>query len=170
MIFNFDKFLSKKETTPESPIESTELSIEQKQEKLENECIAEAEKLDISIAELKSDIDKFGGVEKFKEYFEANNNFEAYRTQHSLERDIDISKMNSNLNLVLFNVTAGLGVLFAKMTTGEDEIPMEVVYGMLSAITLTVSIAGYFKARKLKREKNINDLKFKMTGVGAQDR
>ena len=55
MEFNFEKNTPKEETPAELEVQ---LSEEQKQLKFEEECIAESEKLGVSIQELKKEIGK----------------------------------------------------------------------------------------------------------------
>lgn len=67
MKFNFDKHIPDEEKEPknETAEQLEELSEEERQEKFEQECIAEAEKLDLKLSELKQEIDSLGGPEKF---------------------------------------------------------------------------------------------------------
>lgn len=193
MKFDFENHIPKveKEEIVEDPL--TEL---EKQQKFEEECINEANKLNISLIGLKNDIDAFGGEEKFKEIYEGssrwNNRKEgvtenlAGETQRELDKESKIDKgiaiglpttmlgIATVMNLLDMNHPNHLGyenivdsIQALKMGVADVGNYLQVIVAAVTAFGVTFSgkfaLDEVFRSRKAKREKEINDLKFKMT-------
>lgn len=136
MKFGFENHVK----TPEVKSEEIEkeLSEEEKQQKFEEECIAEASKLKVSLGELKKDIDVMGGEEKFKEHFEKatgwsglnedgsmkENKNVAGDTQRGLERNI-----NGTSDFVttgkLAALVAGITILMNMIDTNNNNVDID---------------------------------------------
>jgi hypothetical protein len=68
MQFGFEKHVK---TSEVKPVEiEKELTEEERQQKFQQECLIELDKLGTNLERVKADIDSFGGLEKFKEHFE----------------------------------------------------------------------------------------------------
>ncbi len=136
MKFGFEKHVK---TLEVKPVEiEKELSEEEKQQKFEEECIAEAGKLKVSLEELKKDIDALGGEEKFKEYFEQPTMWQgknedgsdkvkqnvAGHTQSGLERSIDM-KSDFMTTGKLTALVAGITIILNMIDTNNNNIDID---------------------------------------------
>lgn len=193
MKFSFEK-IPTEEKVPEP-----ELS----QEKFDEQILQEAQKLDVNIAELKSEIDKYGGPEKFKEKYETKINEynnaagEQIGTLEQQSKDANIeAKTSTAIGSIMTALSAGIAYLPGMNAEGEvfDASPIEnfrqawesgikdmpewlhhgFMVGAAAMAFVTLVTGGFFfkqaieekiESRKLKHQKKVDELKFKMTGT-----
>ncbi len=193
MKFSFEK--PKKSPEVEKPeLESQEtqegeenLSDLEQQERFDAECAQEAEKLEVGIETLKAEIDALGGPEKFKEIFEtktgpntnknraADFSWEKSFGARSAEEGARISKGVVIFGAILTSVEAFLIHLQNNdipegMESYSDALHVSAGIGALMMAGGSISfIKEKFKARRLEKQKKIETLKFKMTGVEVNE-
>lgn len=192
------KFNFEKHGIPEKPKEE-KVEKEKIQEELESEIIAETEKLGLNLHKLKEEIDQYGGVEKFKEYFEGGmgSQNEAGKEIHRLNSESRHEKTSfytsSKIAASLLALTAyfdyRVGIAsgqgkFDDISTQIEKLKDSILSGdkaeiavattgvvivaipaLMTGIMSTEAIKNFFKMRRLNKEKQKQELKFKMTGT-----
>jgi len=170
MKFNFEKHIKKEEPKPK---ENPELT----QEQFDEQILAEAQKLGTNLEQFKTEIDQYGGVEKFKEYFESRGKEDlsknkAGETLSGLSSRVDytkeVSKDRAKIAALCYGISA-LAVALGIHEGAESSIVAGSSVGglmfLLSSGMLISSIKQKINARKLNRQKKKEELKFKMTGT-----
>ncbi len=124
--FEFSKYV------PPSPVEEpkTEIEKEQTQEEFEAEILAEAEKLNTNVQKLKTEIDQYGGVEKFKEYFERKTGYTSGSVEQNVAgvtlRDLsskaDQEKHDSKIYLMVGGLLTALSVAIEYAYIAQNDI------------------------------------------------
>ena len=173
MAYSFEKIKTKTpEPEPEIP--------EKTQEQFDLEIEKEAEKLKVSLESLKTEIDEFGGPEKFKEYFEKADMFgsvggkdvviqnkaggELNYLSHQEKREKSSAKTMAKVAALCY----GISVLVAVGIHEGGDIGGGVMAGLMFIVgsgSLIGSIKDRLNACKLNRQKKKEELKFKMTGT-----
>jgi len=171
MQFNFEKH-TKEEPKPKNP--------ELTQEQFDEQILAEAKKLGTNLEQLKSEIDQYGGVEKFKEHFEKQGAYSSYGKNKASEEinrmshEVRDSKNQAKLFILISTLLIGLSACFQNADTGQgiwSDDPGVVMTSLYSIFAvggvgfLIGSIKQRIDARKLNRQKKKEELKFKMTGT-----
>ena len=154
--------------------------VEKTQEEFDLEIEQEADKLGASLQKLKAEIDEYGGPEKFKEYFSKGaSDFsfknKAKQTIDNLSYKSNEAKGNAKMYAIPAIVATAFVVLLEFLGRNEQGILSEdpqlmqiAISALFSAVgvgTAIASISEKFKARKLNRQKQKEELKFKMTGT-----
>jgi len=167
------EFKSYERTT--KPVESVELT----QEQFDEQILVEAEKLKTNIGQLKSEIDQFGGVEAFKKYFETqhssntnNAGTELNRLYSDVESKKDESIKFAKLGTLCVTIAAVVtGAMVYESGSGKGDMADTVLLALPLILSITgvgmfiESIKDKIEARKIKRQKQKEELKFKMTGT-----
>jgi len=179
------KFSFEKNTQYEpNPEENKELT--QEQFEFDRQILAEAEKLETNVEQLKEEIDLLGGVEKFKEYYEKDLVFsgdlsevkENRAGQHlnDLSYEARNEKFSAKNNAKLAAICYGISALTFALGINEEGSPQVAVDAMaglmfiIGSIGVISSIKDKMKAREIEKKKKKEELKFKMTGVEPIDR
>lgn len=168
MKFNFERN-SKKVEKPEEmekPLseEEKQLLEEIKQQRYEEECIAEADKLKVNLSDLKKQIDDFGGAEKFKEHFEKVSSWQgenedgsknnvtnvAGNSNNKISSEIRYEKRHFPSSLIATAGFAAIAVLMNMVGSNDVAIDhssiLEAIKGIQEGITSGSVAMNYFPA------------------------
>ena len=181
--FNFEKHVE----TPEE----VEPEIES-QEKFEQQCIDEAERLEVGLGELQTSIDEFGGPEELQKHLEKTQE----KRQSKIEESETLTKRGAMIGGLLGIIAAGAGVLASASVAGMGEGAFtktaynfvvenhmnisgmtqrlienpELIAAAIATVPAVIggivgSIKGRFKKKKLIKEQDIDNLTGKMAGI-----
>ena len=172
----FENIPKAKEPEPKKP--------ELTQEEFNSQCIEEANKLKTSVEALQGDIEKYGGIQKFKADFEektstgnvAGDELSAlsYR-EANFKKDAKRHAIWTTV-IALGTVLTELGIvegINAQDPTINPIIPVvlwAIIGGSLTINKFSDAIRARADARKMGREKKVNELKFKMADVTPIDK
>lgn len=197
MKFDFDKHVPKEEQetnneTQEHVIE--ELSQEEQQEKFEQECIAEAEKLDLKLGELQKEIDSLGGPEEFAKRAAREQGPDTQYNDANLEYQKNEASKEARNRMIgaagmLAAGIASIAVVFESQGVRIDPTILDqlqwvvqnktqafaegqnlaatglsAVFSSTSALFAGSSISRFFKKRKIERQQKKASLMRKMSG------
>lgn len=195
MKFNFEKHIKE-----EPKQENTELT----QEQFDEQIMAEANKLGTNLEQLKSEIDQYGGSEKFKEHFEQPTNFsgnnkeinkagqDILNLEFQEKREKRESRDMASLGAVMVGITAFFDYVVAVGAEGQASqfmhqldtlkeswannptlataaVAMVALVAVPTGALISSAIKHRIEARKVNREKQKEDLKFKMTGTEVKN-
>jgi hypothetical protein len=167
MKFDIEKNSLKNEIAPQK-----EENPEKTQEEFESEIIAEAEKFGTNLEQLKTDIDQYGGVEKFKAHFEGKTEGHLSNLSNDAEKAKELAKSEAVLGGLMAGLSPLLPLFLHHLVSGgapagslyyaiSGAVTIGLLYG--SGAQIVASIKDTIKSRGLKRQGKIDSLKFKMT-------
>jgi len=154
--------------------------VEKTKEEFDLEIEQEADKLGMNLQKLKAEIDERGGVEKFKEFFSTGASDFSFRNKaKQMLNDLSYKSNQAKGDAKMYAIPAIAATAFAVLLEflgrnehgilSEDpqviQIAISAFFSAVGAGTAIASISERFKARRLSRQKQKEELKFKMTGT-----